>query len=378
VALSVLLLIGAGLLVRSFDRLLHVDPGFDARNVLTVEVSLPTEKYAKPEQQVAFFDEVLRRVSALPGVQSAAMSAALPMTVKRITPVLPEGQAEVPLTERPFLDIEAISPEWFRTMRVPLLGGRVFTPADDVHGPKVVIVNERFARRFWPGVNPVGKHVVVGRGPAASEVVGVAEDVRNAGLAQDSQPQLYLPFAQLPWGDMNLLVRTKVSPRSVAGAVRGQVQAVDPDQAVTGIQSVDELVDSSRAQSRFTMALLGVFSAVAVGLAAIGLYAVLAWSVTQRRQELGIRLALGAESGDLMRMIVRQGLMLVAGGVVIGVGLGLALTRFMESALYKTGAHDAWSFALAPVVFLCIALVACYVPARRATRVDPVETLRAG
>ncbi len=177
---------------------------------------------------------------------------------------------------------------------------------------------------------------------------------------------------------MNPVVRTNVSPLSLSGAVRAQWQAVDPDKAVTGIQSVAELVDSGRAQSRFTMALLGVFSAVAVGLAAIGLYAVLAWSVTQRRQELGIRLALGAERGDLVRMVVRQGLMLVAGGIVIGVGLGLALTRFMASALYKTGAHDAWSFALAPVVFLCIALLACYLPARRATQVDPVETLRAG
>jgi putative ABC transport system permease protein len=263
-------------------------------------------------------------------------------------------------------------------MRVPLLEGRAFTNADDAHAPKVVILNEAFARRFWPGENPVGKHVVVGRGPAASEVVGVGADVRNGGLAQESQPQLYLPFAQLPWGDMNLLVRTKVSPLSMAGAVRAQVQAVDPNQAVTGIQSVEELVDSGRAQSRFTMALLGAFSALAVGLAAIGLYAALAWSVTQRRQELGIRLALGAERGDLVRMIVRQGLVLVAGGIVIGVGLGLVLTRFMASALYKTPAQDALSFAVAPVVFLCIALLACYVPARRATRVDPVETLRAG
>ncbi|MBV8672726.1 MAG: ABC transporter permease, partial [Acidobacteriaceae bacterium] len=205
VALSLLLLVGAGLLLRSFERLLKVDPGFAPENVLTMNVSLPTDKYSKPEQQIAFFDEVLRRVSGLPGVRDAAISAAQPLTPKRITPVLPEGQAEVPLAQRPFIDIEAISPGWFRTMRVPLAAGRAFTDADDAKAPKVLVVNETFARRFWPGQNPIGKHVVVGRGPATSEVVGMAADVRNKGLAEDTQAQLYLPFKQLPWGDMNLL-----------------------------------------------------------------------------------------------------------------------------------------------------------------------------
>ncbi|HEX5234017.1 MAG TPA: ABC transporter permease [Silvibacterium sp.] len=378
VALSIPLLIGAGLLARSFERLMRVDPGFDAHNVLTMEVSLPTEKYGQPEHQVAFFDEVLRRVSALPGVRSAAISAALPMVVKRISPVLPEGQPDVPLTQRPFLDIEAISPQWFRTMRVPLRGGRDFTDGDHAHAPRVVIVNEAFARRFWPGENALGKHVVVGRGPAASEVVGVSADVKNAGPAQDSQPQLYLPFAQLPWGDMNLLVRTAVAPMSMAGAVRAQVAAVDPDQPVNAVQTVSDLMDSSRAQPRFMTLLLAGFSATAVGLAAIGLYAVLAWSVTQRRQEMGIRLALGAERTGILRLIVREGLSLVVVGIFIGFGLGLLLTRYMASALYNTDAHDAVSFLLAPVLFLCIAALACYLPARRATRVDPVETLKMG
>lgn len=378
VALSLLLLIGAGLLVRSFERLLRVDPGFDAHNVLTMDVSLPTEKYSTPEKQIAFFDEVLRRVSALPGVRDAAMSAALPLMVKRISPVLPEGQADVPLTQRPFLDIEAVSPKWFATMRVPLLGGRAFTDADDAHDPKVVIVNETFARRFWPGENPVGKHVVVGRGPAASEVVGVAADVRNMGLAQDAAAQVYLPFKQLPWGDMNLLVRTAVSPMSLAVAVREQVLAVDADQPVTAIQTADDLVDASRAQARFTAALLGVFSATALGLAMIGLYAVLAWTVAQRRQEMGIRLALGAERANIVWLVVRQGLLLVATGVGVGLSFGLLLTRFMASALYKTDARDVATFVVTPLAFLCVAVVACYLPARRATKVDPLEALKAG
>ncbi len=376
VALSLLLLIGAGLLLRSFQRLLRVDPGFEADHVLTMNVSLPTAKYTKPEQQIAFFDEVLRRVSALPGVRDAAISAALPLSWKRVTPVLPDGQPNVPLAQRPFIDIEAISPQWFRTMRVPMLGGRGFTAADDAHAPKVVIANQAFARRFWPGENPVGKHVLVGRGPEPSEVIGIAANIRNKGLAEEPQAQLYLPFPQLPWGNMNLLVRTAVPPMSMAQAVRTQIAAVDPDQPVTALQTVDELMDGSRAQPRFIMLLLGVFSVTALGLAAIGLYAVLAWSVAQRRQEIGIRLALGAEKRDVLWAVVRQGLGLVAAGIAIGLAAGLFATRLIASALYRTSARDLTTFALAPLVFLGIALLASYLPARRATKVDPLEVMR--
>jgi putative ABC transport system permease protein len=378
VALSLLLLICAGLLVRSFDRLLHVDPGFEASNVLTMGISLPTEKYAKPDQQTAFFDEALRRVSALHGVRSVAISAALPLSFTRVTPVLPEGQPAVPLAQRPFIDIEAISPGWFDTMRVPLLGGRLFTDTDDSQAPKVVIVNQTCARRFWPGQNPIGKTFIVGRGPAPSEVVGVAADIRNNGLADDAQPQLYLPFKQLPWGDMNLLVRTAVPPLQMAGVVRAQIAAVDPGQPVTAIQSVDDLMDAGRAQPRFTMMLLGVFSITALALAAIGLAAMLAWTVVQRRQEMAIRLALGAGRNDILWLIVRHGLLLAFGGIAIGLAAGFLLTRLMASVLYKTSAHDLRSFALAPLVFLVIAWLASYLPARRATQVDPLDTLKAG
>jgi len=378
VAFSLLLLIGAGLLLRSFGQLLRVDPGFDARNVLTMNVSLPTVKYAKPEQQVAFFDDVLRRVSALPGVRNAAISAALPLNWKRITPMLPEGQPDVPLGQRPFLDIEAISPQWFDTMRVPLRNGRGFTVADNAQAPKVLVVNETFARRFWPNQNPVGKHVVVGRGPAASEVVGIAADVRNKGLAEETQAQAYIPFAQLPWGNMNLLVRTDVAPQSVAAVVQKQISAVDADQPVTSIQTVDELMDSSRAQPRFTMLLLAVFSLAALALAVIGIYGVLAYSVAQRRHEMAIRLALGAERGDILRLVVRQGLVLASAGVAVGLIAALLMTRLMSSMLYGVGTRDFMTFVLAPLVFLVIALLASYLPARRATKLNPVEALRQG
>jgi putative ABC transport system permease protein len=378
VALTLLLLIGAGLLVRSFENLLSLDPGFDPRNVLTMNISLPTVKYADAQKQIAFFDDLLRRVSALPGVREAAISAALPLTPKRITPVLPEGHPEVPLAERPFIDIEAISPRWFQTMRVPLRAGREFTEADNSQAPKVIMINETLARRYWPGQNAVGKHILIGRMPAPSEVVGVAADVRNKGLAFDTQPQIYLPFPQLPWGNMNLLIRTASDPRNMVSTVRAQIATVDPDQPVTAVQTVDELMDGSRAQPRFMMFLLGVFSAVALVLAVVGIYGVLAYSVTQRWQELGIRLALGAERADILRLVVGQGLTLTLTGTAIGLISALALTRLMGSLLYKVGARDLTTFALVPLVFVAIALAASYLPARRATRVDPTEALRHG
>ena len=376
VALSLLLLIGAGLLLRSFGRLLGIDPGFDAHNVLTMNVSLPTVKYAKPAQQLAFFDEMLRRVSVLPGVRSAAISATLPLSWIRITPVLPEGQPSVPLAERPFVDIEAVSPQWFQTMRVPLRAGRAFSAADNADAQKVVIVNETFARRFWGNQNPLDRHIVVGRGPAPSQVIGVAADIKNKGLAQDTQAQLYLPFAQLPWADMNLLMRTMAPPQSLTSAVRVAISSVDPDQPVAGVQTVDDLVDSSLAQPRFTMLLLGIFSATALALSLIGIYGVLSYWVAQRRYELGIRLALGAQRADVLRIVVRQGFTLAIAGIAIGLVAALLLTRLMSSMLYKVGPLDLTTFAVAPLVFLSIALLASYLPARGATRVDPIEALR--
>jgi predicted permease len=379
VALSLLLLIGAGLLVRSFSRLLTVDPGFDPQNVLTMNVSLPTVKYADAQKQVAFFDDLSRRVSALPGVRSTAISAALPLVPKRITPVLPEGQPEVPLAERPFIIIEAISPTWFKTMRVPLQAGREFTDADNATAPKVVIVNQALARRYWPNENPVGKHILVGR-QNASEIIGVAVDVKNRSLALDAAPQLYLPFPQLPWGNMNLLVRTAANPSTMVSAVRGQVAALDSDQPVTNIQTVNEIMDGSRAQPRFMLLLLGVFSAAALVLAIIGIYGVLAYTVAQRRQEMGIRLALGAEKSDILRMVIGHGLELTITGVAIGLAAALAMSWIMASMLsgllYRISARDVTTFVLAPVAFLVISLVASYLPARRATQVDPNEALK--
>jgi putative ABC transport system permease protein len=376
IALSLLLFIGAGLLLRSFVRLLNVDPGFDATSLLTMNVSLPTVKYSKPEQQIAFFDEVLRRVSALPGVRGAATSAALPLSFIRITPVLPQGQPDVPLAQRPFIDVEATSPQWFQTMRVPLHSGRAFADSDNATAPKVIIANETFARQFWPNENAIGKRVVIGRWPEPAEVVGVAADIKNKGLEQDTQPQLYLPFPQLPWGEMNVIVRTAVPPHSMAAAIRAQIASIDPDQPVMHIQTVDELMDNSRSQPRFTMLLLGGFSGAALMLAVIGIYGVLSYSVAQRRQEFGIRLALGAERDDILRLVVRHGFFLAAAGIAIGLVASLALTRLMASLLYHVGTRDVATFALTSAVLMAVALAATYLPARRATKVNPIEALR--
>jgi putative ABC transport system permease protein len=376
IALTMVLVIAAGLLVRSFGRLLRVDTGFDPENVLTMNVSLPTVKYADVQKQISFFDELLRRVSPLPGVRSAAISAALPLTPKRITPVLPEGQPEVSLAERPFVIIEAVSPRLLETLRIPLRAGRAFTEADNVQAPKVIIINETFARRYWPNQNAVGKHILIGRMPAPAEIIGVAADAKNSGLAQDPKAQIYLPFPQLPWGNMNLIVRTAAEPHAMISAVRGQIAALDPDQPVTAVQTVDELMDMSRAQPRFTTLLIGLFSAAALILAVVGIYGVLAYTVAQRQQELGIRLALGAGKRDIFRLVVGQGLMLTFIGVVIGWVAALALTRFLASVLYHTGAQDLVIFTVAPPVLLAIAFAASYLPARRAMGVDPSEALR--
>jgi len=376
VALSLVLLIGAGLLLRSFAQMLRIDPGFDPRNVLTMNISLPTVKYASPAQQTAFFDDVLRRVAVLPGVRDAAISAALPLSWKRITPVLPEGQPNVPLAQRPFVDIEAVSPQWFRTMRVPLRAGRDFSVADNAQGHKVVVVNEAFARRFWPNQSPLRRHVLVGRQTEESEVIGLAADVKNKGLAQATQAQLYFPFAQSPWADMNLLVRTRVPPLSLISAVRAEIASVDSDQPVAAIETVEDLMDGSLAQPRFTMLLLGIFSVTALALSVIGIYGVLTYWVAQRRYELSIRVAIGAQRRDILRIVVGEGLMLAVAGILAGLAAALVLSRLMSGMLYKVGALDAATFAVAPVVFLGIALLASYVPARRAARADPVPALR--
>jgi len=376
VALSMVLLVGAGLLIRSFVRLRNVRAGFDAHSVLTMSISLPPARYPKGPQMAAFYDQVVKRVAAMPGVRSAAVCSALPVRPVRFSPVLVEGQPEVPLAARPILAIQMVSPAYFRTLRVALRQGREFTEGDNAEAPLVAVVNETLARRFWPHDNPIGKHLLLGRMVKPAEVVGVAADVNNLSLAAAPEAEVYLSFPQRPWASMNLILRTAGDPHNWAATARAAVTAVDPDQPVTALNPMEEVLDTSTAQQRFSVFLLGIFSMTALVLAAVGLYGVIAYSVAERTQEMGIRMALGAATGDILRMIVRQGLALALAGLVIGTLAALALTRLMSGMLFQVGAADPVSFAASALLFAAIAALATYLPARRATRVDPTEALR--
>ena len=376
VALSMILLVGSGLMIRSFARLQTVDLGFDPAHVLTMRIALPPTKYATPQQQIGFYHEVLDAVQALPGLQAAAISSALPLNPSRQSPALPEGQPGVPFAQRPILNVQTISPDYAQVLRAPLLRGREFTSHDDAQAPGVALVNQTAVRRFWPNDNPIGKHILLGQRQQPVEVVGVLGDLKNAALGDDTAPEVMLPFPQLPWPLLNLSVRAAGDPRALISSIRGRLSAVDKDQPVTHVQTMEEVVASGSAQPRFTMLLLAVFSATALILAVIGIYGVIAYTVAQRTAELGIRMALGADQADVLKLVVGQGLGLTVAGIAIGLAGAMALTRLMSSLLYQTSATDPIAFVLSALVFTAAALAASYLPARRATRIDPTDALR--
>jgi putative ABC transport system permease protein len=375
VALSVLLLIGAGLLVRNFAQLRGASAGFDPRNLLTMNISLPTARYDK-NRQILFFDDVLRRVRTVPGVRSAVIDSSLPLNASRLSPALAEGQPMVPLAERPLFNIHTMSPGYVETMRLPLLAGREFTGHDGAQDPKVILVNQAAVRRYWSNENAVGKHVLLGRGTVPIEIVGVLGDVRNINLAADTQPEIYLPYAQLPTSSMHLVVRTAGDPHAFVNAVRAKVFEADRDQPVTAIRTMDEVLESGAAQPRFTTSLLGGLSLTALILAIVGIYGAISYSVAERTQEMGIRMALGAARLDILRLVLRQGILLAGAGIAIGLGAALALTRLLGSLLYHVSVTDPVTFGACALLFTAVAILASYIPARRATRVDPVIALR--
>ncbi|MBZ5618615.1 MAG: ABC transporter permease [Acidobacteriia bacterium] len=341
-----------------------------------MKISLPPARYAGAGKMTAFYDELVKSVRTVPGVVAAAESSALPVNPIRFSPALPEGQPQVPLMERPMFNIQTISPGYVATMRIPLVRGREFLAGDDAQAPRVVMVNDTAMRRFWPRENPVGKHILVGRMVQPCEVVGVLGDVRNVNVAADVQPEIYLPFAQLPWPSMHLVVRTAGAPSTFVAAVRSRVLALDRDQPVTSVHTMDEILETAAAQPRFTTSLLGALSGTALLLAIVGIYGVIAYSVSERTQEMGIRIALGAERADILRLVLRQGLLLAAGGIAIGLAVSLALTRLLGSMLYRVSTTDPMTFVCGPLLFALVALAASYLPARRATRVDPMVALR--
>jgi putative ABC transport system permease protein len=376
VALSMVLLVGSGLLIRSFIRLQTATPGFDPKNVLSMRISLPKTKYATRPQMIAFYNEALKQLRTLPGVESVAISSALPVNPSRKSPMLLEGQPEVPLAQRPILNVQTLSPDYTKVLHVPLIRGREFTEHDDADAPPVVMVNQAVVHHYWPNENPIGKRIYLGQIPKPAQVVGVLGDIKNASLAQDTTPEVFLPFPQLPWASLNLTVRTSRDPHQMISAVLHQISAIDKDQPVTNVQTLEELLESASAQPRFTMFLLGIFSATALILAIVGIYGVIAYSVAQRTQELGIRMALGAAKGDILKLVIGHGLLLTLSGVAIGMIVSAALTRVLSSMLYKTSATDPIIFSSSAALFLVVALIASYLPARRAARIDPTDALR--
>lgn len=375
VALSTVLLMGAGLLVHSYLQL-PARPGFEPRHLLTMAVALPPTRYARGTQMSAFFDELVKRVRALPGVRAAAVTSALPVTPTRISPALPEGQPQVALAERPMFNIQMFSPGFADTMRIPVVRGREFTDHDGEHDPLVVMVNQSAVRRYWPNENPIGKRIWVGRVPDAMQVVGVLGDVPNVNLAADPQPEIYMPFAQRPWAAMTLIARLQGDPNRFIPAIRAAVFAIDRDQPVTAVKSMEEVLETAAAQPRFTTWLLAALAATAVLLALAGIYGVIAYSTAQRTQEVGIRLALGARREDILRLILYQGLALAGAGIVIGIATALAFTRLLASLLYHVAPTDPLTFVTGTLLFLLVAFAASVFPARRAMRVDPVVALR--
>jgi putative ABC transport system permease protein len=379
VSLSFVLLAGAGLLVRSMYNLLRVDPGFNADNLLTMRISLSGGKYNDQRARV-FYDECLARVRAVPGAQSAALAHSLPIQGTNWSGVFVAADKPAPSrADMPETDRLLVSSNYFEMMGMRLLRGRLFTAADTPESAPVIIINETLARRIWPGEDPIGKRVKQGRPEVDSpwrEVVGVVNDVKMNGVDLATSLQTYLPFSQVSGESVGLIVRAERNPAALASAVEQAIHAIDKDLPVSSILTMDLLLGNSLAQRRLTLILLASFAALALLLAAVGVYGVIAYSVRQRTHELGIRMALGAQSGDALKLILGQGLKLALIGVTIGLAVALALTRWMESLLFEVRPADPLTFCLIAVVLLCVALVACWVPARRAARVDPLLALR--
>jgi putative ABC transport system permease protein len=378
VAVSLVLLTGAGLLIKSFINLQRVDPGFNAENVLTMRLSLPSYKYAQPDQQKAFTSDLLQRVKNLPGVESAAISTALPLsTVESASSFLLEGQ--LPPSDGssfPIADFRTVSPDYFRVLHIPVLKGRVFTDADTKDVPNVAVINQTMARNVFGDQDPIGKRMFIGGDKNASSIVGVVGDVRHKSLESEPKPEMYVTYLQAPPTFYTLAVRTKLEPASMVGAVRNEILAIDKDQPVSAVKTMSEMRSESLAPLRFNTVALSIFAGLGLILAAVGIYGVMAYSVGQRTHEIGIRMALGAQPGAVLRLILRQGMLLVLIGVVVGLALSFGLTRIMASFLYGVTATDPATFVFVAVVLSLVALLANYIPARRATKVDPLIALR--
>jgi putative ABC transport system permease protein len=381
IAIALFVLIGAGLLLQTFRRLQQVDLGFKAGNALTASVILPVTRYPKHEQVTAFYQALLERVKALPGVEAVSAIAPLPLSGDMFRISFEVEGRNIPKGELPSSHFRSISLDYFSAMKIPLLAGRAFTERDNASAPGVVIVNKTFANRHFPNENPIGKHIKPGVSvegePVWREIVGVVKDVKHRqSLSRDYEPEYYVPHAQIPFNGMSLIMRTTNDARSLARSIQQEVQALDRDVPVYRIKTLDQYLGVAVAQPKFNALLLSLFAGLALLLTAIGLYGVMAYSVVQRAQEIGIRIALGAQTGDVMKIVLSQGLKLTTLGLAIGLAAAYALTRYMQSLLFGVKATDPSTFAAIALLLIAVALMACWIPAKRATKVDPMVALR--
>jgi len=386
VALSLMLLIGAGLLIRSLSVLRHVNPGFDPSRLLTLEVAIPSTKFSEPMQQVRYFDRVLDQVRGLPGVQSAGLIDSLPLSGGSHQPVSVEGRPVVPMADQPEVDVRLISPGYISAMHIALLSGRDIDPSDVQGRPGAVLISQSFAKLFWPNENPIGKHLTLYFfRDLPRVVVGVVADVKLDALNETRPtPALYTPLAQVApttggtWRSfgMNLAVRTNADPLNVVSMVTNSIREVDAEVPLLNLQTMEDSVSASLSPQRFTMLLLVAFAGTALLLAAAGIYGVMAYMVTRRTREIGVRMALGAAAGDVLRLVIGQGMWTTAIGVAIGIGGAIALTRTMQSLLFGVSTTDPMTLAGVVLLLAAVSVFACWIPARRATKVDPLVALR--
>ncbi len=376
-ALALMLLVGAGLLIRSFIQLQRVDPGFDPRNVLAAFVTLPQAVYPERNQIAPFYSQLLERIKTLPGAQSAAVVSSLPLAgFDSDAGFVIEGRPEPQPNQRPVTWYSSISHDYFRTMGMRLVAGREFTERDHETSPRVVIISETTARRHFPNEDPIGKRIGNGLPDGWREIVGVTADVKHFGLSQDARASMFFPDRQQPSRPMFIVARTSADPLSLSSALRGAVAAMDKNLAVSNISAMEEIMAQSIGQERFTLLLLGLFSSLALLLAVAGSYGVMSYAVAQRTHEIGVRVALGAQTRDVLKLVVAQGMALVLAGVAIGLASSLALTRFIRGLLFGVSATDPITFVGVAALLAVVALIVCYVPARRAAKVDPMVALR--
>ena len=377
VALAVILLIGGGLLLRTIQQLHRIDLGFDERNVLAVTLQLPDKKYSDP-QQVALFSLTLeQQVSALPEVQATGVARILPLLHDLSTGFYVEGRTREPDNQLPLTNYSAVSPSYFAAMGIPLVSGRAFADRDNKDAPRVAIISSTMAQRYFPHESPIGKRIDVVTGPESfREIVGVVADVKQKGLTQETTPHVYEPFAQAPDNFLTLLVRSSHDAAGLVPTIRNKVFELDPELPLQRVSTLDTVISNSIRQQRFASVVLSVFAVVALVLALAGLYGVVSYAVAQKTRELGIRVVLGAQVSDVLKLVLKQGMKFVLLGEVVGILGALALTKLLGGLLFGVTPTDALTFFTVAISLFLVALLACYVPARRATKVDPLKALR--